>query len=169
MSAAEIKQVTERVFGRKADHSIKYVFTVNPVVASGVRVLTGNDYKEYESLWCKCHPETKDIGWLKEYFDEMAQEHVCIGVYGDGMLVSCTDAPGVPYMEKEVCEIGINTLAEYRGRGYASVACRRCIGEILCRGKVPLWSADICNRASRGLAEKVGFAELGEVITIKSF
>lgn len=136
MAPEEIRRVLERIFERRADHSIKYVLT-DPSLASGAAVLAAEDYGAYESFWKKCHPGSRDVGWLKGYFLEMVQERTCIGVFVDGMLVSCTDAPGMPYLENEVQEIGINTLPEYRGKGYASAACRKCLREILQRGKAP--------------------------------
>lgn len=163
MSAAEIRETLEFILERKASHSVKYVLE-DAESALGAKILVGEDYRKYESFWRKCHPGSKDIGWVKEYFDEMVQNHTCIGMFADGMLVSCTDAPGIPYMEDEVCEIGINTLAEYRGRGYTTVVCKKCIDEIICHAKVPLWSADIKNHASHRLAEKVGFTKFGEVV-----
>lgn len=96
----------------------------------------------------------------------MVRDCMCVGVFADGGLVSCTDAPGMPYMAGEVQEIGINTLQEYRGRGYASVACSKCIQEILDHHKTPTWSTTISNTASRKLAEKIGFAEFAEAIYI---
>lgn len=165
MSAAEVKQVLERISGQRAGHGVKYVLTARPSVSdAGARVLAGADYEEYQDFWRRCHPGSGDTSWLKDYFDEMAGEHMCIGVSVEDRLVSCTDAPGMPYMEKEVQEIGINTVAEYRGKGYASAACTKCIDEILRRGRVPVWSTGIENLASRRLAKKLGFSELGEII-----
>lgn len=91
---------------------------------------------------------------------------MCVGMFADGRLVSCTDAPGVPYMAEEVQEIGINTLHEYRGHGYASAACSKCIQEIFNHHKIPMWSTGIDNIASRKLAEKLGFTEFAKVIYI---
>lgn len=167
MSATEVKLVLERLFERKADHNVKYVFAGSgSVPGSEAAVLVEEDYGKYESFWRKCHPECRDTGWLKGYFDEMARERMCIGVFVDGILVSCTDAPGMPYMENEVQEIGINTLPEYRKQGYASAACQKCLCEILNHGKVPQWSSAVGNQASRKLAESVGFVEFAEVVSM---
>jgi predicted GNAT family acetyltransferase len=72
----------------------------------------------------------------------------------------------MPYMSDEVQEIGINTLSNYRGRGYATIACQGSINEILKNGKIPQWSTSITNIASQKLAEKLGFVKLGDVITL---
>lgn len=63
-------------------------------------------------------------------------------------------------------EIGINTLPEYRKNGFAAAACQKCLREILCHGKVPQWSSAMGNQVSRKLAEKVGFVEFGEVVSM---
>lgn len=163
MPAVQVKQILERFFEREAGHSVKYVFT-GSVDISEATALVEKDYSKYESFWRKCHPQCKDTGWLKDYFDEMVQESMCIGIFAGDILVSCTDAPEMPYMKNEVQEIGINTLSEYRKRGYASAVCRKCLSEILSQGKVPQWSADIWNKASQKLAERVGFDRFGEVV-----
>lgn len=165
MSVKEIGQTLERIFHCKASYNIKYVFKTMPVAASEARVLTGEDYREYEAFFLKCHA-SQNIGWLRGYFEEMVQERMCIGIFADGELVSCTDAPGMPYMTEDVQEIGVNTLYEYRGRGYAASACSRCIQEIRNNNKVPMWSTSIDNIASRKLAEKIGFEVFARVIHI---
>ncbi|MCM1244033.1 MAG: GNAT family N-acetyltransferase [Roseburia sp.] len=166
MSAIEVKQVLERVLGKKADHNVKYIFAGHPVSDFGAKVLVEEDYNKYENFWRKCHPGCENTEWLKEYFDEMIRERMCIGYLSDDILVSCTDAPGMPYMEHEVQEIGINTLSEFQKKGYASAVCQKCLCEILRQGKVPQWSCGIGNQASKKLAEKVGFVEFAEVISM---
>ncbi len=91
---------------------------------------------------------------------------MCIGIYRDGGIVSCTDAPDMPYMGEQVQEIGINTLREYRGNGYAAMACSKCLQEMAAHHKIPLWSTAADNLASRRLAQKIGFAEYAEVISV---
>lgn len=166
MDAEEVRRVIEEIYEHKASHNIKYVFENMGHIPSGARALTEEDYREYEAFWLKNNPGCRDTEWLREYFEEMVQAHMCVGVYADGGIVSCTDAPGMPYMGERAQEIGINTLKEYRGKGYASMACGRCISELIARHKTPLWSASADNPASRRLAEKTGFAEFADVVTV---
>lgn len=164
--AEEVRRGFEKIFQRKPSVNIKYVFETMQDIPSGAKVLTQEDYREYEAFWRKCNPGCRDTEWLREYFDEIAQNHICIGVYADAMLVSCTDAPDMPYMGAQVQEIGINTLKEYRGKGYAAMACGGCIRELICRHKTPLWSTEADNQSSRRLAEKLGFTEFAEVVSM---
>lgn len=49
---------------------------------------------------------------------------------------------------------------------YGAAACQKCLREILCHGKVPQWSSAMGNQVPRKLAEKVGFVEFGEVVSM---
>ena len=64
---------------------------------SGAAALSADDYAAYLGFVKQCSPECKNTGWLREYFDEMAACGLCVGVFGRGKLVSCTDAPEMPY------------------------------------------------------------------------
>ncbi len=165
-SADEIKGLAKSCYGKVVNHNIKYVFHGSMEDGEPAKILTCADYKKYEDFFKCCNPNCTNIDWLGEYFEEMNQENMCVGVFVDGKLVCCTDAPGMPYMSDKVQEIGINTLMEYRGNGYAAAACAKCIKEIMKNGKVPQWSTDINNIASKRLAERIGFVKLADVITV---
>jgi predicted GNAT family acetyltransferase len=75
----------------------------------------------------------------------------------------------MPYMEDKVHEIGINTLPEYRGKGYAKAATFACIKACIEKGKCPIWSCGINNVASEKLAYSVGFRKLADVLTISTY
>lgn len=152
------------VFGREPGYNIKYIYAGTPG-ASTANPLAAADYPTYRAFFLACNPGCNIDGWLRDYFDEMAADGLCVGVFDGGVLASCTDAPGMPFMADEVQEIGINTLPAYRGRGCATAACLRCAANILALGKCPLWSTTAGNTASRRLAERVGFRELGEVFS----
>ncbi|MCL2322574.1 MAG: GNAT family N-acetyltransferase [Oscillospiraceae bacterium] len=150
-------------------HDIKYIFESLPdrPVKNGARTLKIDDYCDFEKFFYFCNPDTENIDWLREYFYNMVQLGYCVGVYENGILVSCTDAPSMPYMSDKVQEIGISTLLGYRGKGYATIACIKAEENILSSGKVPLWSTTIDNIASQRLAERIGFKKIADVFTLE--
>jgi predicted GNAT family acetyltransferase len=107
-----------------------------------------------------------DYSWVKEYFLKLVSNNYSHGIIVDEKLVSVTDAPDMPYMKEYVQEIGINTLKEYRGKGYARAVCLSCIKELLSRNICPIWSTGIDNIASDKLARSVGFERLADILTI---
>ncbi|MBP3922504.1 MAG: GNAT family N-acetyltransferase [Ruminiclostridium sp.] len=166
MSTNDIKSLISKIYDREPKYNIKYVFSnINPPDNKAI-VLNKEHYMNYADFFRKCNANCSNIDWLEEYFNEMIQENLCVGAFDREVLVSCSDAPGMPYMSNEVQEIGINTLPEYRGKGYATSVCKKCIYEILGNGKVPQWSTSANNIASQRLAEKSGFVKLADVITL---
>ena len=57
-------------------------------------------------------------------------------------------------------EIGIETLKEYHGKGFAYLACARLIEYCLDNKLEPVWSCRYENTASFNLAKKLGFIEV---------
>ena len=161
-----IKEILECMFGGKVKHSIKYCLNKIPDIQLKSRPLTNIEYPEYHSFFLKNNPECKSTDWLKEYFDEMMSEQLCCGLFVNDVLVSCSDVPGMPYMKNMVQEIGINTLQEHRGKGYAADVCISASKAIINRGKCPQWSTSNDNIASQRLAEKVGFLKYSDVLMI---
>lgn len=164
--AAGLAAALRRVYGTEPAHGVKYVFRRCDADPGGARPLGEADYPAYERFFRDCHPDAETKGWLREYFSEMAAEGLCCGVFADGRLVSCTDAPTVPYLEDRVREIGIHTLPAYRRRGFAAQACARCISEILKAGRCPIWSTDAGNAASRALAARAGFGPFADCLSL---
>lgn len=128
--------------------------------------LERSDYLKYLSFFKKANPFCQNTDWVEEYFYGMTDHQLCCGVFDNGMLASYTDTPDTPYMSDKVQEIGINTLREYRGRGYAAEACSLCIERIIANGKCPQWSCAYDNIASAKLAEKIGFVKFADVVTV---
>lgn len=164
-SAKELQEVLSDVYHKQAAHSIKYVYsgyTQSPPVAA--KTLSMADWPAFHTFFLTISPGDSD--WIREYFEDMIKESACAGAFEDGRLVSCTDAPGMPYMAGEVHEIGINTLPGFRKKGYAQAACAQCIQNITEKGKCPIWSTGSDNAASQRLAEKLGFVKYADVLTI---
>ncbi len=163
-SAEALAAAMEKVYGKRPGRGLKFVYTGDVEVESTARGLTLEDEGVYLEFWAAVHGVPGD--WVREYFQDMVRDGVIYGVFADGVLASCTDAPSMPYMADEVCDIGINTRAEYRGQGYARQACAAVARGIAARGKCPMWSCAIDNEASWRLALSVGFEIFGETVTL---
>jgi len=157
------------IFGKKPTHAVKLVFQGLPLAKPTeitARTLTLNDYADYEKFFAS-YSQGDSGDWLYEYFQDIIQYNFCVGVYVDGILASCTDAATMPYMPKQVQDIGINTLEQYRGHGYATVACRKAAENILQGGRCPIWSYSYANAGSRRVSENLGFVKLSDVLMLE--
>jgi hypothetical protein len=105
---------------------------------------------------------TPEWDGMRQYFEKIVAFGYCFAKMVDGKAVSLSDAPDMPYMADVVQEVGINTLPEYRRRGYAREVASAVILKILADGKCPQWSADIINFASHKLAFSLGFKYFGD-------
>jgi predicted GNAT family acetyltransferase len=61
---------------------------------------------------------------------------------------------------RHYADIGVHTLEEWRGRGFAAAAASLVARLIQQAGQIPVWSAGEDNQASLGLAKKLGFTEI---------
>lgn len=188
MDVKKIAEAVRAVYQGRITTGIKYVFDGNheknergvsegtkPDIDIGKgageanlpRPLTKEDYPAYLAFHTAVNPGDFDRSWVREYFEEMLEIGGFCGKFADRKLVSCTDLPGMPYMQSCVSEIGINTLKEYRQLGYAKDVCRAAIRELVGRERCPVWSAASDNTASQKLAESIGFVPFGEYLTIR--
>ncbi|MBR4867447.1 MAG: GNAT family N-acetyltransferase [Clostridia bacterium] len=169
MTAAEMVPVLADIFGKTPYHGVKYVYEGSQKAPTRAVVLTQKDVGLYlafdNALYPSFGDETEDQ-WAKEYFEDISAKGYCCGVIEDGILASCTDAPGMPYMSDTIQEIGINTLPDYRQKGYAADACLLAISQIIQSGKCPIWATGMENTPSQKLAESVGFRVFGETLTL---
>ena len=93
--------------------------------------------------------------WMEE---EIAGRQPCaVAVVAGRAVAACFSAR----RSGRAAEAGVETLAEYRCRGYAS-AVTRAWGEAVRReGLVPLYSTSWDNRASQGVARRLGLVRYG--------
>lgn len=145
---------------------VKYEFCALPACATRARALREEDDPAWRAFFRALHAGADDDGWMREYFCEMAESGLAFGVFEAGALACATDLPGMPYLAGRVREIGIATLPEFRGRGFARDACVSAAREMIARGICPLWSAGAENSASRRLAESVGFLEFADAYAL---
>ena len=165
MTIDEIGNIAERIFHVKPVRNIKYVYSRQINLNTSAVTLTASDFHKYKEFFEKCHHITAG-DWLYDYFIGMAEKRLCCGFYLDNTLVSCTDAPDMPYMNDKIAEIGVNTLPDFYGKGFATECCKKCISNILENDLCPIWSTSSDNLASQALAEKIGFEKVADVITL---
>lgn len=156
------------LFGEKLQHRKAHYFTGlrDDIDTSEVVCMKNENYPEYLAFFMKQHPNASPEGWLEEYFKEISEEKRCYGIYKDNTLVSVTDAPDIPFMEGIITEPGVNTLAEYRDKGYAKAVCAKYLENAISRNEVPIWTCWYNNIASCKLAEKLGYEWFGDLYSI---
>ena len=165
MTIDEIGNIAERIFHVKPVRNIKYVYSRQINLNTSAVTIAASDFHKYKEFFEKCHHVTAG-DWLYDYFIGMAEKRLCCGFYLDNTLVSCTDAPDMPYMNDKIAEIGVNTLPDFYGKGFATECCKKCISNILENDLCPIWSTSSDNLASQALAEKIGFEKVADVITL---
>ncbi|MBR5868840.1 MAG: GNAT family N-acetyltransferase [Clostridia bacterium] len=168
MTATEMVPVLADIFGKAPYHGVKYVYAGSQKKSTRAVVLPPEAGSLFQSFQDTLYPpETEDgNSWALEYFDEISAKGYCCGVLEDGILASCSDAPGMPYMADVIQEIGINTLPAYRKKGYAADACLLAVSQIIRSGKCPIWATGMENIPSQKLAESIGFQVFGETLTL---
>lgn len=166
MPAKEMAALLEQVFKQKPQHSIKYILDSLPENKIPAVKLTKKDYSDYLTFFKTMNPECDDTEWVEEYFLEMCENGLCYAIKHNDKIISVTDAPDMPYMRNQIREIGISTLKEYRGQGYAKAACIACLEAMLRKNICPLWSTEAENIASQKLAQSIGFIHFADVLTV---
>ena len=64
--------------------------------------------------------------------------------------------------DEEEVELAVETLPEFRGKGYGTAVLSHMINKVLCMNKIPTYRVSVYNDESIGLAEKCGFTEIGK-------
>jgi RimJ/RimL family protein N-acetyltransferase len=63
----------------------------------------------------------------------------------------------------DMLELGIETVEQFRGRGFGKYACCALIDHCLERGLEPVWACRLENTGSYKLAQKVGFEDIAHI------
>ena len=139
-----------------------YFDAPNPAIdISSARPLQNDDLPAFLRFFKEAYPDTREYGWIPEYYHEMIAKCRCFGVYEDGLLVTVADAPTIPYLPEVIVEPGIMTLSGFRRKGYAAAVCAAFLAEQLRRGLSPIWTCAMDNGGSAGLARHLGYKPFG--------
>ena len=117
-----------------------------------VRVLTPADAE----CLAQAPAEVRGSGYQTP--EAMVTEGIAAGTFVAGNLVAIAHT----YAETDLhADIGVSTIAQWRGKGFATAAASCVAQAIQVKGKVPVWSCGEDNQASLRVAEKLGFTEVG--------
>ena len=157
------------LFSDKLKHRKAHYYTVLPenVDLSKAIKLTKDQNDDYYAFFIAQNPNASPDGWLDDYYLKLVENNRCYGVYEDGILVSVTGAPDIPFMEGIITEPGIDTLIPYRNKGYALAVCTKYLQYALSKNEVPIWTCWHNNVASYKLAEKLGYEYLCDLFTVE--
>jgi RimJ/RimL family protein N-acetyltransferase len=95
--------------------------------------------------------------------DDLPWCQPCLAIVADGRLASlCFSSRNTPI----AAEAGVNTLEEFRGRGYAPAVVAVWGRAVRAEGRIPLYSTSWDNLASRSVARKLGLVLYGADLSI---
>lgn len=96
--------------------------------------------------------------------EESLQDGTAFGVIKDGKLVSFASVVPTPEATSRygLSWPGVETLPEYRRRGYAKAVVSGVTETLLARGIIPAYSCSVTNIASANTAQSVGYQLYGE-------
>lgn len=92
--------------------------------------------------------------------EEFIQHSIGYSVFVNGEQASTAYAA---FIHDAILEIGIETVAAFRGQGHAQRCCGALIDYCLQEGRTPVWSCRLENRGSYRLALSLGFEPIREL------
>ena len=101
-----------------------------------------------------------NFGWLCSVLHLMPPVYA---VVQDSQAVAVCFSSRIPGIADEA---GVNTLAAYRGRGYAVATVASWANAIRALGRIPLYSTSWSNLASQNIARKLGLTMYGDDLSI---
>ena len=122
--------------------------------AAGIRELMADDAE----LWARFVEEAPEDD-LDDAYVEL-DHWLVFGAIVDGRLVAA--ASMYPWDDSTLADLGVITLPEVRGQGFARATVRAMSAEALRRGYEPQYRCQLDNAASIALAASAGFALYGD-------
>lgn len=92
---------------------------------------------------------------------------IAFGVFDTDRLVSVSEAPAVGHMQDQIDEVGVDTLPEYRRKGYGKAVVSNMTKAILDLGRIPIYRYNPANEASLSLAKAVGYEKYGDIVEFR--
>jgi RimJ/RimL family protein N-acetyltransferase len=164
------RQLLENAFKRNLISRKLFEFTNSSIVdTSGAKILDVSDYKAFEEFFLNInlHLDVSSVIWLKDYFQEKVKKRLFCGYFVKKKLVCVSDAPDMPYLDGVIQHTGVNTLKEFRKRGYAKKVCYLSAKNLLSMNICPQWETDENNIASINLAKSIGYKQIGYSLTLE--
>ena len=96
-------------------------------------------------------------GWRFGSAEALLRDGYAAGAVVDGKLAAVAFTTAIT---PTFGEVGISTLAPYRGRSYSTAAAALVCADVHSAGLTPVWSTGEDNGPSRRVAEKLGFTEV---------
>ena len=125
-----------------------------------------DDIPKFEHAIVPVTPENDDL--VRAIFpilaDDLPWRQPCLAIVNDGRLVS------ICYSSRNTdvaAEAGVDTIAEFRGRGYAPAIVAAWARAIRAEGRIPLYSTSWDNLASRFVARKLSLVLYGADLSIE--
>ena len=112
------------------------------------------DLKNYKELNFKYMP---DRYW--DSIEDFIKNGINYCVYYDKQYVSIAFSG---FLDNNKCDIGIETLVEFQGKGFASLAATKLIDYCLSNNIEPIWGCRSDNISSSKISNKLGFECIGK-------
>ncbi len=98
-----------------------------------------------------------ELAWIREASADEQPLSVARNSGGEVVAV-CHSARST----RTAAEAGVETAADYRGRGLAGIVVLGWAAAVIAGGRIPIYSTQWTNQASRAVARKLGLIPFGE-------
>jgi hypothetical protein len=139
--------------------------SLRPFNSSAVRMLTAADIAAFISLSKILYPKI-DIACETADITRNITDGIAFGAFAESMMVTRSYAPHIAHLQDSVEELGIDTLDQFRGRGYGKAALFETTRAVLDLHRVPIYRTAAGNLAAQRIAEAVGYSKFADSIEL---